>query len=159
MRIRGARTQVLLLGLALVAGLVLNVATASELNALRLDGGPTGTRAELILGGQAEFKVISLANPDRLVIDLPGSRLANGFKLPAPAGLVKAVRSGQPEPGVTRIVFDLATAVVAMRPRMEPSAGGARLVVEWPDEAGGGGDPIAALIADVSRQDQAPATP
>src|SRR5690606_34600326 len=111
---------------------------------------------ELALGGQAEFKVISLANPDRLVIDLPGSRLANGFKLPAPAGLVKAVRSGQPEPGVTRIVFDLATAVVAMRPRMEPSAGGARLVVEWPDEAGGGGDPIAALIADVSRQDQEP---
>jgi N-acetylmuramoyl-L-alanine amidase len=159
MRIRGARIQEFLLGLALLAGLVWNVAKAAEINDLRLDSGPTGTRAELALGGQAEFKVISLANPDRLVIDLPGSRLANGFKLPAPAGLVKAVRSGQPEPGVTRIVFDLATAVVAMRPRMEPSAGGARLVVEWPDEAGGGGDPIAALIADVSRQDQAPATP
>ncbi|MFZ7096143.1 N-acetylmuramoyl-L-alanine amidase [Luteimonas dalianensis] len=159
MRIRGARIQELLLGLALLAGLLWNVANAAEINDLRLDSGPTGTRAELLLGGQAEFKVISLANPDRLVIDLPGSRLASGFKLPAPAGLVRAVRSGQPEPGVTRLVFDLDSAVVAMGPRMVPSADGARLVVEWPDESGAGGDPIAALIADVSRRDEAPAPP
>ena len=163
MRIRGARIQEVLLGLALLAGLLWSVAKASEINALRLDSGPTGTRAELSLADEAEFKVISLANPDRLVIDLPGSRLANGFKLPAPAGLVKGVRSGQPEPGVTRIVFDLASAVVALRPRLEPSAQGARLVVEWPDESGvasasaaaAADDPIASLLASVSRQQPA----
>ena len=47
MRIRGTRIQELLLGLALLAGLVWNVAKATEINHLRLDNGPTGTRAEL----------------------------------------------------------------------------------------------------------------
>lgn len=163
MRIRGARVEEILLGLALVAGLLWNVAKASEISGLQLSTGPTGTRAELKLDGTAEFKVISLANPDRLVIDLPGGRLASGFKLPSPAGLVSGVRSGQPEPGVTRIVFDLASAVVAMGPRLEPAADGARLVVEWPDDpaaaprpvAGGAHDPIAALLASVAPQEPA----
>src|SRR5690606_37749473 len=155
MRIRGARFQELLLGLALLAGLVWNFAKAAEINHLHLDSGPTGTRAELALAQPAEYKVITLSNPDRLVIDLPGSRLASGFKLPAPAGLVKSVRSGHPEPGVTRIVFDLASAVVAMGPRMEPAASGARLVVEWPEDAAGA-DPIAAIIARVSQPEAPP---
>src|SRR5690606_39810258 len=68
------------------SGLVWNFAKAAEINHLHLDSGPTGTRAELALAQPAEFKVISLSNPDRLVIDLPGSRLASGFKLPAPSG-------------------------------------------------------------------------
>ena len=152
MRARGTRLQEVLLGLALLAGLVWNFARASEINDLRLETGPTGTRAELALAAPAEFKVISLANPDRLVIDLPGATLARGFALPAPAGLVRAVRSGHPEPGVTRIVFDLADQVAALGPRMEPSASGARLVVEWPGDHGeAAGDPIAAIIAQVSR--------
>ncbi|MGY0559762.1 MULTISPECIES: N-acetylmuramoyl-L-alanine amidase [unclassified Luteimonas] len=162
MRIRGARLQELLLGLALLAGLVWNVAKATEINHLRLDSGPTGTRAELALAGETEFKVIRLSNPDRLVIDLPGARLASGFRLPAAAGLVKAVRNGQPEPGVTRIVFDLATSVAAIGPRMEPSAEGARLVVEWPGDGPAGADPIGRIIAQVSQPDtaaQPPANP
>ena len=164
MRSAGPRLHHVLLGLALWAGLAWAGVQASEIGGLLLDSGPTGTRAELKLDGQADYRVISLANPDRLVIDLPGSRLASGFKLPAPKGLVEGVRSGQPEPGVTRIVFDLASAVVAMGPRLEPSADGARLVVEWPDESGPAGstapadgeDPIAALLASVSGPDHAP---
>src|SRR5699024_3753077 len=77
-------------------------------------------------------------------------------------GLIKSVRSGQPEPGVTRIVFDLASSVVAMGPRMVPSADGAKLVVEWPEDAAGA-DPIAAIIASVSQpepeSEPAPANP
>ena len=153
MRIRGTRIQELLLGLALLAGLVWNVAKATEINHLRLDNGPTGTRAELALAATTEFRVITLSNPDRLVIDLPGARLASSFRLPAASGLVKAVRNGQPEPGVTRIVFDLATSVAAIGPRMEPSAEGAKLVVEWP----GDGPVSAATAAPSSAPAPAPA--
>lgn len=159
MGIRGIRLQKLLLGLALLAGLVWNVASATEINQLRLDNGPTGTRAELALAAETDFKVIRLSNPDRLVIDLPGARLASGFRLPAATGLVKAVRNGQPEPGVTRIVFDLATSVAAIGPRMEPSADGAKLVVEWPGDGPAGADPIGKIIAQVSQPEEAAQPP
>ncbi|WP_149196491.1 N-acetylmuramoyl-L-alanine amidase [Luteimonas suaedae] len=158
MRVRGARLQEILLGLALLAGLLWSVAEASEIKHLRLDTGATGTRAELALAKETEFKVITLANPDRLVIDLPGTALGSGVKLPAPAGLVRAVRSGQPEPGVTRIVFDLAEPVAALGPRFEPGADGVRLVVEWPGDSGGS-DPIARVIAQVSETPPETAAP
>lgn len=134
MRAKGTTIQQLLLGLALLAGLLWNLAHAGEVRKLQLSSGPTGTRAEIALDRQTEYNVITLANPARLVIDLPGSRLAGSFKLPAPAGLIKAVRNGQPTPGTTRIVFDLADTVVAMQPRFERGSDGARLVLEWPGE-------------------------
>ncbi len=140
MRVRGIQFQQLLLGLALVAALLWNLAQAGELGGLQLAAGATGTRAELRLATESDFKVISLAGPDRLVVDLPGVTLAKGFQPPAAAGLVKAVRSGQPVPGTTRIVFDLASPVVVLTPRFEPGADGPRLVLEWPGDHG----PIAA---------------
>lgn len=148
MRARGINFQQILLGAALVAALLWNLAQASEIKGLHLEAGATGTRAELRLDAQADYKLITLANPDRLVVDLPGVGLARGAKLPAAAGLVKAVRSGQPEPGTTRIVFDLSAPVVVLKPRFEQGADGARLVLEWPGDHGG--DPIARVIAAVA---------
>ena len=153
MRARGVNFQQILLGAALVAALLWNLAQASEIKALHVETGATGTRAELRLDAQAEYKLISLANPDRLVVDLPGVGLARGVKMPAAAGLVKAVRSGQPVAGTTRIVFDLAAPVVALQPRLEQGADGARLVLEWPGDHGG--DPIARIIAAVEASDAA----
>lgn len=134
MRERAARFQQLLLGLALLAALVWNLAHAADIRGVTLSSGPTGTRAEVQLDRNASFNVISLSNPDRLVIDLPASRLAAGVRLPAGAGLVRSVRNGQPEPGTARIVFDLAQPVVAIAPRIEPGANGPRLVIEWPGD-------------------------
>lgn len=134
MRVKGATLQNLLLGLALLAGVLWNLAHASEIKDLRVSTGATGTRAEIRLDAESAFQVISLANPDRLVVDLPGARFASGVSLPAPGGLVKAIRKGQPVAGTTRIVFDLASPVVALKPHFEPGAGGPRLVVEWPDD-------------------------
>ncbi|MBJ6982913.1 N-acetylmuramoyl-L-alanine amidase [Luteimonas sp. MC1572] len=145
MRARGINLQQILLGAALLAALLWNLAHAAEIKGLRVDTGPTGTRAELQLDTQAEFKLINLANPDRLVVDLPGSGLARGFSLPAAVGVVKAVRSGQPVPGTTRIVFDLASPVVVLNPRLEAAGDGSRLVLEWPGDMGN--DPIARIAA------------
>ena len=134
MRVRGIAIQQVLLGAALLLALLWNLARAAEIDQLRLETGPTGTRAELRLDAVADYQVLSLANPDRLVLDLPGSALRRGVPLPQPAGVVRGIRTGQPSPGVTRIVFDLAAPVVALKPRVETGAGGPRLVLEWPDD-------------------------
>jgi N-acetylmuramoyl-L-alanine amidase len=134
MRAKGTAIQQTLLGAALLLALVWNLARAAEISQLRLETGPTGTRAELRLDGVADYQILSLANPDRLVLDLPGSQLRRGTPLPAASGIVRGVRAGQPSPGVTRIVFDLAAPVVALKPRVETGAGGPRLVLEWPDD-------------------------
>ncbi|WP_186760964.1 AMIN domain-containing protein, partial [Vulcaniibacterium thermophilum] len=145
----------LLLGAALLAALVWNLAQAAEIRDVRLATGATGTRAEIALDAAARYSVLRLANPDRLVLDLPQSALASGVRLPAAAGVVKAVRTGQPAAGTLRIVFDLAQPVAALTPRLEPAAQGARLVVEWP----GDGEPAGAASATVAAPVRSAAVP
>ena len=148
MRARGAHLQQLLLGLALLAALAWNLAHGAEILAVQLGSGPTGTRAEVQVDGEAEYRLIHLQDPARLVVDLPGSRTAAALALPPAVGVVKGVRTGQPVAGTTRIVFDLAAPVRALKPRFETGPGGLRLVIEWPGD--GHPDPIAQLAASSS---------
>jgi len=143
MRVTAATVQKCLLGLALLGALAWNLAHASEIKGLELRDGATGTRAEIALDRAAEFKVISLKGPDRLVIDLPASSLARGFRLPAANGLVKSVRTGEPTPGTARIVFDLAQPVAVLKPRIEQAGDGPRLVLEWPGDGVSASPPVA----------------
>ena len=145
MRVKGISFQQVILGAALLAALCWNLAHASEINNLRVSAGATGTRAEIGLDAQVDYKLLHLSNPERLVVDLPGAQLPRNFKLPAAAGLVKDVRTGHPQPGMTRIVFDLHAPVVALKPHFEGGPDGTRLVVEWPGD--NGGDPIARIAA------------
>jgi N-acetylmuramoyl-L-alanine amidase len=147
MRAKGTMVQQCLLGLALLAALAWNLAHAGELRQLQLASGATGTRAELRLDRETGFNVIPLANPDRLVVDLPDVSLGRGVQLPAATGIIRAVRSGQPVPGTTRIVFDLAAPVVVLKPHFEPGADGARLVLEWPGDDVASSPPQAATVA------------
>ncbi|MFS8064020.1 MAG: N-acetylmuramoyl-L-alanine amidase, partial [Luteimonas sp.] len=133
--------------MALLAALAWNLAHAGELRQLQLASGATGTRAELRLDRETGFNVIPLANPDRLVVDLPDVSLSRGVQLPAATGIIRAVRSGQPVPGTTRIVFDLAAPVVVLKPHFEPGVDGARLVLEWPGDNVASGPPQAATVA------------
>jgi len=186
MRAKGVSIQQVLLALALVAEVCWNLARAGELRAVQVSTGPTGTRAELRLDGPVAYRLIPLSGPERLVVDLPGVGLASGLALPSGAGAVRGVRSGQPVPGTTRIVFDLGDRVAALQPRLEQDAGGARLVVEWPGDgpapsapavpaaapataaatatsapapAAGGPDPLAILTAGAASSPQAAPQP
>ena len=140
MHVKGINLQQALLAAALLGAALGNPAHASEIKGLRLDASATGTRAELLLDREGQYKLIDLHHPDRLVVDFPGSTIRRGMALPQPAGLVKGVRSGQPAPGMVRIVFDLASNVAPLNPRIEQSAEGPRLVLEWP------GDGVAQVI-------------
>jgi len=112
----------------------LSPAFAGEVSGINLINGATGTRAEIALQGSGQFKTISLAGPDRLVVDLPDSSALKQLKLPAAAGVVTAVRTGQPVPGTFRVVFDLSSPIKPMTPRMEGSGAQSRLVIEWPGD-------------------------
>ena len=115
-------------------------ANASEIKQLRIETGATGTRAELHLDKAGEYRLIPLSNPERLAVDFPASHLARGLALPAAAGMVKAVRTGQPVPGTVRVVFDLASKVKAIPTTLDTAASGTVLVLEWP------GDPMPASM-------------
>lgn len=143
MRVSGATVQKVLLGMALLSALAWNLAHASEINGLQISNGATGTRAEVALDQATEFKVIRLSGPERLVVDLPATRVRRGLAMPAGVGVIKSVRTGQPEPGTARIVFDLAQPVAVLKPRIEQAPTGPRLVLEWP----GDGEPTVATTA------------
>lgn len=145
MRAKGIRFEQVLLAAMLLAALFWNLANASEIKQLRIESGATGTRAELLLDREGPYKLIDLRNPDRLVVDFPESRLHRGLNLPKAAGLVKAVRTGQPQPGAVRIVFDLAGSVAVLKPRIERSADGPRLVLEWPGDGDAASAPVTAV--------------
>ena len=159
MRVTGAAVQKLLMGTALVSALLWNLAHASEINGLRLNSGATGTRAEIALDQPGAYTLIRLSAPERLVVDLPASRIRRGLALPAATGVVKAVRTGEPAPGTARIVFDLAQPVAVLKPRIEQASDGSRLVLEWPgdgDDAATAGhiDPPAPVTTTVATTTQ-----
>lgn len=137
MYIATGKARGFLQGLVLLAAcfLCVSAAWAAEIRGVSIHSGATGTRAEVQLDRSAAFNVISLANPHRLVVDFPQSSLAANTRLPAGAGLVRGVRNGQPVPGTARLVFDLTQAVVASSTRIESTANGAMLVIEWPGDA------------------------
>src|SRR3546814_13613160 len=80
MRAKGIPVQQIILGLALLAGLCWNLAHASEINDLRVSAGAIGTRAEIGLDSQVEYKILTLSNPERLVVDLPGVDPVRGLE-------------------------------------------------------------------------------
>ncbi|WOB49622.1 N-acetylmuramoyl-L-alanine amidase [Xanthomonas hydrangeae] len=130
---------------ALTASLSLAVfaAWAGEIKSVGVSTGATGTRAEIQLAGSGGFKTLSLANPNRLVVDFPDSAGVRGLKLPAAAGLVTSVRTGQPVPGTFRVVFELATPVTPLKPQMQTLGSASTLVIEWPGDP----TPVAATAA------------
>ena len=113
------------LALATVAG----TASAGELRALRLVQSESGTRVELQLDAESDARLFELHDPDRLVIDLPSTRAAPGFRLPGANGAVANLRTGQPTPGTLRVVFDLGMPVRTAH-RFEANGQGRVLVVD-----------------------------
>ena len=116
------------LGLASVS------AWAGEVRQVLLNTGATGTRAEIALVGSGGYKTLSLAGPNRLVVDFPDSSAVRNLKMPSPQGVVTAVRTGQPVPGTFRVVFDLAETVAPFRPQMQREGNESKLVIEWPGD-------------------------
>ncbi len=105
-------------------------AAAPEITAARIGPHPDKTRFVIEMSADLSYKTFALANPDRIVIDLPAFdwRIPAG-QMPRAAGMIKAVRPGQSK---GRIVLDLARpAKISKSFSMGPSEGKPyRLVID-----------------------------
>jgi N-acetylmuramoyl-L-alanine amidase len=99
--------------LLLLAAASVLPAHAVEIRAVRLWASPDSTRVVLDLSGSAQHSLLVLTNPDRIVLDVAGARLAGGSHAPSGAGVVKDVRIAHRASGELRIVFDLARSIRA----------------------------------------------
>jgi len=89
-------------------------AHAVDVRAVRLWAGPDSTRLVLDLSGSAQHSLQVLKDPDRVVIDVAGAKLAAGvYNAPAGAGAIKQVRMARRPSGELRIVLDLSKHIQA----------------------------------------------
>jgi N-acetylmuramoyl-L-alanine amidase len=118
--------------LSLFALLVLSdAALAATVNGIRLWSGPEGTRAVFELSGPVEHRVFALADPDRIVIDLPGTSTAGSLALPEGRGIVSAVRTTGRTGKDLRVVLELSAAARPKTFLLPPAEQyGHRLVVD-----------------------------
>ncbi len=65
------------------------------------------TRVVLDLSRPAQHSIFTLRGPDRLVVDLKDSRLADSLKKLPTGGAIRAIRTGVRANGQLRVVFDL----------------------------------------------------
>ena len=94
-----------LIAMLLPASAVAGAATTVEDVRLWSENGRT--RVVLDLSRPAEHTIFTLRGPDRLVVDLKDSRLANSVnKLPV-GGAIRSIRTGVRSNGQLRVVFDL----------------------------------------------------
>ena len=73
-------------------------AFAAEVSGFRVWADPVKTRAVLDLDRKTAYKLFTLQNPHRVVVDLQGSSIEIPVELDEEhAGIIKSVRYGQPD--------------------------------------------------------------
>jgi len=78
-----------------------------------LESDAAGATLRLQLSGAVQKRLFVLPNPNRVVLDLPATRAAAGWRRPPPAGVVRSVRSAAGKGGTLRVVLELERPMVA----------------------------------------------
>ena len=86
---------------------------AAELRGVQLSATDQGAQLTLDLSEGASHKLFTLASPDRVVIDLSHTHLADGVRAPEASGVVTEVRFGAQPDGTLRVVAELKSALPA----------------------------------------------
>ncbi len=82
---------------------------ATMIQTVQVNRASGGISVEIRGNGHLKYESLRLNNPDRLVLDFAGTKLAAGAREVAGAEPVRAVRLGQFRADVSRIVIDLAS--------------------------------------------------
>lgn len=117
----------------LLLGIIPGEAHALSVNQVRFGAHPDKIRLVLDLSEKTDFRVFALANPYRMVIDLPDFEWRAGNASTTPSSGVTALRYGNLQPGISRIVFDMAKPVSVRGAFIIPEQKGQpnRLVVDF----------------------------
>lgn len=116
--------------LAIVFCMLSPAARAVDVKNVRMWASPEGTRVVLELTGSAPHSVAVLHNPERVVLNVSGAKLAKGAHAPAGGGTVRQVRLAQGR-GEVRLVMDLSRPAQAKSFVSRPNKRyGYRLVVD-----------------------------
>ncbi len=117
---------------SLLALLIAGADEPTRVDGLRIWAGPDKTRAVLDLSGAVEYRLFTLKNPDRVVIDLNHARLERALPQPSSdAAFLTGVRSGRRAESDLRVVFELSQAARPQSFLLAPAAQyGHRLVVD-----------------------------
>ncbi|QIY80093.1 N-acetylmuramoyl-L-alanine amidase [Chromobacterium violaceum] len=132
-------------------------ATGSQIVALRIWPSSTYTRITLESSAAIQYKQFTLANPNRLVIDLQGVQLNGVLKdisgqIAAADPYIRTARAGQFDPDTVRLVLDLKTDVKPQAFTLAPVAEYQhRLVVDLYPASGQQDDPLLALLQDYNK--------
>jgi N-acetylmuramoyl-L-alanine amidase len=106
------RYGVIFVGLILALAWAWPALAGVTVNAVRLWPSPDYSRITLELSGTPQYKIFTLKNPDRLVLDLSGvengpALQTAGSQISPQDPLISSMRSGINQPGVTRVVVEL----------------------------------------------------
>lgn len=129
--------------LALLASAPAGAQSEPAADASALSANSQSTRFVIGLDKAIDFQVSTLANPNRIIVELPEVRM----RLPAqpgdkPVGLVRSFRGGMSAPGRSRVVIDVTAPVIVEKAAIDRGADGKspRLVIDIaPVPAGGAG--------------------
>src|SRR6185436_9054346 len=127
-----SRALILVLGWAsLLLASLTAAAPAVTIKDVRLWAGPDATRLVFDLSAPAESSVMTLQNPDRVVIDISGARIDSSRAMPEGQGFVKQLRVGPQGKGDLRFVIDLSSPASPRSFTVAPASSyGHRLVVD-----------------------------
>jgi len=122
--------------LALLVATNAAMAATAELREARLTANGTSAQLTLDVSGTTTQKIFTLDRPRRVVIDLPRTSLARGFRVPEGSGVVSDIRTGHQARGTLRIVVRLKAPAAARSTWMPETRQGRRqLIVNFGDAA------------------------
>ena len=98
-------------------------AAGNELDGIRIHDAPDSTRVVLGTARAPSYKLFTMSNPDRVVIDLFDTQAADGFSVPPlDSDVVRRIRSSRRASNNYRVVLDLERAAVPKELVLAPIA-------------------------------------
>jgi len=131
-------------------------ASAAEVSGFRVWADPVKTRAVLDIDRSTPYKLFTLENPHRVVVDLQGSSIDIPLELDDKhSGVIAGVRYGQPDENTLRVVFDLNEQAEIKSFLLDPTAQYShRLVIDLFATSGSQKPPQIKRVTDISKPDR-----